>query len=85
MGDEKSADDFEYVQKLLHHVHDYIDENFVDVGNKFAEEAVSIHKGEKEAENIRGTANREQLTELANEGIQTLPIPPRPVEKKKLN
>jgi len=73
------------VQAMLNKAHQYIDENFTDVGNKFADEAMKIHRGEKEAENIRGTASKSELKELAEEGVSALPLPPKPVDKGKLN
>lgn len=76
---------FAKLQKMLGKVHDYIDNNFTDVGNRFTEEAISIHNGEKEPENIRGTASKEQLKELADEGVQALPVPNKPIDKDKLN
>jgi len=73
------------LQKMLAQVHHFVESNFEDVGNRFADEALSIHRGEKEASNIRGRANQEQLAELAKEGVAAIPIPPRPIDKKKLN
>jgi len=76
---------YEQLQKMLGKVHNYIDNNFTDVGNKFADEALKIHRGEKEVENIRGTASKSQLKELAEEGVSALPLPPKPIDKEKLN
>lgn len=73
------------LQKMLGKVHDFIDANFEDVGNKFADQALSMHKGETEVSNIRGTANKEQLKELAQEGVSAVPLPAKPMDKKKLN
>lgn len=73
------------LQAMLGKVHDYVDENFTDVGNRFADEALSIHRGEKEDTNIRGTANSTQLKKLADEGVVALPLPPKPISKKDLN
>ncbi len=73
------------LQKMLSDVHQHIDSNFVDVGNKFADEALKIHNGEKDPENIRGTASKAELKELAEEGVSALPLPPKPINKDKLN
>ena len=73
------------LQNMLTKVHKFIDSNFEDVGNKFAKEALSMHRGEKEASNIRGTASADQLRDLAEEGVTALPLPTKPVDKKKLN
>ncbi len=83
-GDLK-APSYEQLQKMLGEVHKYVDTNFTDVGNKFAKEALKIHHGEKDAANIRGTVSKSELKELAEEGVTALPLPPRPVDKDKLN
>jgi len=80
-----SAQAYDQLQNMLSKVHEFIDSNFEDVGNKFASEALSMHKGDKEVSNIRGTASADELKELAEEGVTALPIPEKPVEKKKLN
>jgi len=41
--------------KALQMFHHYIDKNFEDVGNKFAEVALKIHYGEEEKRNIKGS------------------------------
>lgn len=85
VGNQQSPQQFAEVQKMLHKMHNYIDSNFEDVGNQFSQEAISIQRGDREAANIRGTANKDQLREMADEGVQVLPIPPRPINKNKLN
>ena len=84
-SDNMSKESYAKLQTMLNKVHDFVDQNFVDVGNSFAEEALSIHKGEKEAVNIRGTASKSELKELADEGVNTLGLPAKPVAKKDLN
>lgn len=76
---------FGELQGMLKKVHDYVESNFKDVGNKFAEEAISMHKGEKESANIRGTASKDQLQALAEEGVTAVPLPDKPIDKDKLN
>ena len=80
-----SLDAYNKMQGMLAKVHEFIDSNFEDVGNKFADEARSMHRGEKEASNIRGTASANDLKDLAKEGVAALPMPAKPVDKKKLN
>ena len=80
-----SPEKFAQLQQMLGKVHQYVDENFTDVGNRFADEAISIHRGEKDAENIRGTVTAQKAKELAEEGVAVLPLPPKPIEKDKLN
>jgi len=82
---DTSAEKFAELQRMLAKVHDYVDDNFQDVGTRFAEQAISMHKGEIEEEPIRGTVNKEQIEELANEGVAAVALPPKPIDKKKLN
>jgi hypothetical protein len=77
--------EFGHLRDMLKKVHDYVEENFEDVGNRFAEEAISMHKGEKEGANIRGTASNSQLQELSEEGITAVPLPDKPIDKGDLN
>jgi hypothetical protein len=46
-----------------------------DVGARFADEARKIHYSETPARTICGTANREQILELHEEGIEVMAIP----------
>jgi len=85
VGGGHSPEKFEKLQQMLGQVHNYIDQNFKDVGNRFAEEAISIHRGDKDPSNIRGTANQEQLSQMAEEGVQAVPLPPKPIDRKKVN
>lgn len=80
-----SAKKFTELQTMLGKVHDYIDANFQDVGNRFADEAISMKRGEQETKNIKGTVSSEQMEELIDEGVQALPLPPKPIDKKKIN
>jgi hypothetical protein len=80
-----SVEAYSKLQAMLIKVHKYIDSNFEDVGNKFADEALSMHRGEKELNSIRGTATADELKDLADEGVTALPLPAKPVDKKKLN
>lgn len=49
--------------------------NTEDVGGRFAEEARRIHYGESEQRGIRGQATPQQRAELADEGIEVMPLP----------
>jgi len=80
-----SAEAYTKLQSMLGKMHEFIDNNFEDVGNRFAEEALNIHKGDREKQNIKGTASKEEIKQLADEGVTALPIPPKPIDKKKLN
>ncbi len=82
---EGSAAKFAELQRMLGKVHDYVDVNFQDVGNRFAEEAISMHHGKTEEKNIKGTVSSQQMEELAEEGVAAVVLPPKPINKKKLN
>lgn len=81
----QSSQQYAKVQQMLAKLHDYIDGNFKDVGNRFAEEAISIHRGEKDPANIRGTVNETQYEHLVEEGVDAVPLPARPKNKNRLN
>lgn len=50
------------------------------VGDKFAEEARRIHHKEVDARGIYGEATREEVSALAEDGIEFMPLPPLPEE-----
>ena len=51
-----------------------------DVGEKFSDEARKIHYGEAEKRGIYGKASLDEAIELAEEGIDVLPLPDLPDE-----
>lgn len=71
--------------QVLQLFHDYINKNFDDVGNRFAEEAKKMHHGETSARNIRGTATADEVRDLKEEGVSAVQLPPAPYDKDKLN
>lgn len=71
--------------QVLKLFHDYINHNFDDVGNSFAEQAKKMHHGEIEERNIRGTATTDEIKELKEEGVSAVQLPPAPYDKDKLN
>ena len=48
--------------------------NTEDVGERFAEEARRMHYNEAPERGIRGTTSREEAQELAEEGIEVMPL-----------
>jgi hypothetical protein len=84
-GSATSPEKFVKLQKMLGEVHSFIDQNFEDVGNRFSEEAINIHNGDREPSNIRGTASSEQIKEMAEQGVDAIPLPPKPIDRKKVN
>jgi hypothetical protein len=53
----------------------YIDEHFEDVGDRFTEVAVKIHRGLEEERNIKGTTTQMEEEYLTEEGIAFFKIP----------
>ena len=53
----------------------HIEQNFDHVGTRFPEEARKIHYGEVERRSIYGDATKEEVGELAEEGIEVGEIP----------
>ena len=60
--------------KALQMLRQYVDKNFEDVGNKFAEVALKIHFGEEEKRNIKGTTTPQEDDNLREEGVQFIKI-----------
>ena len=56
-------------KKMLGEMRKYVEENCEDVGPKFAEEARKIHYGESEQRDIYGQADKEEVAELKEEGV----------------
>ena len=64
------------VKKTIIGYQKFIKENFKYVGDNFAYEARSIHyNGKKKSKGIYGSASKEDLKELKDEGIDTQVIP----------
>ena len=61
--------------KALRMLHQYIDNNFEDVGNKFAEIALKIHYGDEEKRNIKGTSTPQEEENLKEEGVGFIKVP----------
>ena len=64
------------VKKTIKSYQKFIKENFKFVGDNFAYEARSIHyNGKKKSKGIYGSASKEDIKELKDEGIDTQMIP----------
>ncbi len=61
--------------KALQLLHEYMDKTFEDVGSQFAEVALSIHAGEEDSRNIRGTTTEQEEALLTEEGVPFVKIP----------
>jgi hypothetical protein len=61
--------------ELMLQVAQHIRAHSEDVGERFPEEARRIHYNEVPQRSIRGIASHEQAAELADEGIEVMPVP----------
>ena len=75
--DEKiNLEKYHKVKKTIVDYQKFIKDNFKYVGDNFAYEARSIHyNGKKKSRGIYGSASREDLKELKEEGIDAQMIP----------
>lgn len=61
--------------KAIQLFHEYLDKNFDEVGDRFAEVALRMHYGEEEKRNIKGTTTKHEEELLREEGVQFIKIP----------
>ena len=75
--DEKiNIEKYNNVKKIMKNYQKFIKDNLKYVGDNFAYEARSIHyNGKKKSKGIYGSASKEDLKELKEEGIDTQMIP----------
>jgi len=60
--------------KAIQLFQEYLSKNFDDVGEKFAEVALKIHKGEEERRNIKGTTTKEEEETLREAGVDFVKV-----------
>ena len=71
-----SSEKYREIKKTIYKYQEFIKKNFEYVGKNFAYEARSLHyKSKKRAKGIYGTATKEDLNELNEEGIKTKILP----------
>ena len=63
------------VEMVLNTVRKHVENNIDYVGDKFADEARSMHYGEKEEREIYGETTLEDAVELIEEGVNVQPMP----------
>lgn len=68
----------EDIRKIIKDFRKHVFDNFENVGSKFAEESLKMHYGEVEERGIYGSVTQEEAIELAEEGIEALPLPSLP-------
>ena len=73
---DKELKKYKKIKKTITEYQNFIENNFKYVGENFAYEARSIHYNKKKKKkNIYGTASRQDIKELKEEGIETEMIP----------
>ena len=76
IGIDTSSQKYKDIKKTINKYQDFIKKNFQYVGKNFAYEARSIHyKDKKFSKGIYGTATKEDIKELREEGIEAEVIP----------
>ena len=66
------------VMAMMRAMKDHVEQNFDNVGTKFADEAKKIHYGEAKKRNIYGQATKEQAEDLLEDGIEFGALPELP-------
>ncbi|MBN1661986.1 MAG: DUF1178 family protein [Deltaproteobacteria bacterium] len=56
-------------ERTLRLVQEYLEKNFEDLGDKFADVALKIHYGEEDRRNIKGTTTEQEEEMLKEEGV----------------
>lgn len=77
-ADEKLAALRQDMLTAMRKVRAHVEANAENVGPRFAEEARRMHNDETETRGIYGEASLEEARELAEEGIDVLPLPRLP-------
>lgn len=63
------------LRQMLQTLRRHVETSCENVGDRFAEEARAIHRGEADARGIYGDATKEEAQALADEGIEVAQIP----------
>ena len=73
------------MMEAMGRVRAHVEETFDYVGDSFAAEARAIHEGASEERGIYGEASPTQVRDLVKDGVPIAPLPPKPVDKRRLN
>jgi hypothetical protein len=63
------------LRKMLRALREHVEKHAENVGDRFVEEARSMHLGEIEHRSIYGQASPAEARELIEEGVEILPLP----------
>jgi hypothetical protein len=66
-------------------VRSHVEDNFDDVGDRFAKEARDIHEGRSEERGIYGQATPNEVRDLVADGVPIAPLPPAAPKKTEVN
>lgn len=80
-----TADQYAMAMQAMEAMRDHVETHFDDVGDAFASEARAILEGRSEQRGIYGQASPKEVKALVEDGVPVLPMPPKPIEKQKLN
>jgi hypothetical protein len=69
---------FARLMQMMRAVRRHVEDNFEDVGDRFATEARAMHEGTLDPRDIYGQATGEEVRELLDDGVRILPLPPAP-------
>lgn len=75
----------EAMAELTEKVAEYVEKNYEDVGSDFTKQALKMHYGAEEYQNIRGNTTKEDDKILAKEGVPVLKVPVIKKPKDDLN
>ena len=75
----------EMMMDAMTKVRAHVEENFDDVGDRFAKEARDIHEGRSEERGIYGQATPKEVRDLAADGVPIAPLPPAAPKKTQVN
>ena len=69
------------LQEALKELRDHVEANSEYVGNRFAEEATSMHLGDIPHRSIYGEVRPEEAKRMAEDGVPAVPLPFMPKQK----
>lgn len=73
------------MMEAMSQVRRHVEDNFDNVGDRFAAEARAIHAGKSEERGIYGEATPTEVKALIADGVPIAPLPPEPPKKTEMN
>lgn len=75
MSENRAHEVAQQILDAVGRIKNYAEENFEDVGEKFADEARKIHYGEAQERGIYGRATEDEAQDLEQEGVEFVRLP----------